>query len=134
MLAGCGDETANPTTTGAAARSAAGTVQKVTTGQAVRARLGTTFVVSLREQPATGYRWEAAGGSAAGTVVDPVGTAEVPVPDNPDPDAASPGRQISREFTYTAVKQGRGTLRFEYSRPWEDKPINTKTFDVMVTG
>lgn len=133
MVAGCGDEATSPATT-EASRSAAGAVQRVTTGQKqVVARLGTTFVVSLREKPATGYRWEAAGGSAAGSAVNLVGVAEVPVPENPDADPGTAGRQITRDFTYAAVKDGRGTLRFEYARPWEDTPLDTRTFDVMVT-
>lgn len=128
VLVGCGDEMAGPATT-AADRNAAGAVQRVTTDQkTIVARVGNTFVVSLRERPATGYRWAASGGSAAGRVVDPGAEAEVP----DDRDAA--GGTITREFTYSAVKQGQGTLRFEYARPWEDAAIDTKTFDVVVRG
>lgn len=128
VLAGCGDEAASPATT-AADRNAAGAVQRVTAGQkVVVARQGTTFVVVLRERPATGYQWAAAGGSAAGAVVELTGTAELQ-------DAGEgPGGTALRRFTYSALKLGQGTLRFEYSRPWEDTPIDTTIFDVTVKG
>ena len=130
VVAGCGDDPAG-TTAASTARSAAPAEAKYTAGQTVRARLGTTFVVALREKPSTGYLWEAAGGSASGASVNLVGVREVPVPDGPDgPDAG--GAMISREFTYAAVKDGRGKLTFEHKRPWEAAPINTQTFDVTV--
>lgn len=135
MVAGCGDEPAGTTTAGTTAgaaaavqRNAAGDVPRYTTGQRVVARLGTSFVIVLFEQPSTGYLWDLADGSNGAGIVDPVGNFRgVRVTQE-----NGGGQQVSREFTYVAVKQGQVALRYEYARPWEKAPISTRTFDVTV--
>ncbi|MDA3005819.1 MAG: protease inhibitor I42 family protein, partial [Actinomycetota bacterium] len=78
MAAGCGDEQVNQ-----AASTAPDGVETFTSGDTqVNVKLGAKFVISLPETAGTGYQWNAAGGSAAGTYVDLFDDAFVP--DNPD--------------------------------------------------
>ena len=132
-MAGCGGDpaattTATTATTAAIQRNAAGAVPRYTTGQRVVAQVGTTFVIVLYEQPSTGYVWDLADGSDGAGVVDPVGNFRgVRVTQQ-----SGGGQQVSREFTYAAVKPGQVALKYEYARPWEKAPISIRTFDVTV--
>ena len=92
----------------------------------VNVKLGAKFVISLPETAGTGYQWNAAGGSAAGTYVELFDDAFVP--DNPD----MAGSSGVRNFTYDTAKAGSGTLKFNLLPPGSTTPDNTETFTVTV--
>ena len=124
VATGCGGEQVNQ-----AASTAPDGVETFTSGDTqVNVKLGAKFVISLPETAGTGYQWNAAGGSAAGTYVDLFDDAFVP--DNPD----MAGSSGVRNFTYDTAKAGSGTLTFELLPPGSTTPDNTETFDVTVAG
>lgn len=123
VMAGCGDAQVNN-----AASTAPDVMKTFTSGDtAVNVALGAKFVISLPETAGTGYQWNAAGGTAAGTVVELFDAAFVP--DNPD----LAGSSGVRNFTYDTAKAGEGTLTYELLPPGSTTPDDTVTFDVTVT-
>ncbi len=123
-LAGCGDEQVN----GAASTAPDGVKTYGSGDTQVTETLGAKFVISLPETAGTGYQWNAAGGTAAGTVVQLFDSAFVP--DNPD----LAGSSGVRNFTYDTAKAGMGTLAYELLPPGSTTPDNTVTFNVTVAG
>ncbi len=121
-LAGCGGDQ----TSGAASTAPDGMKTYGSGDTQVTAALGAKFVISLPETAGTGYQWNAAGGTAAGTVVQLFDSAFVP--DNPD----LAGSSGVRNFTYDTAKAGMGTLAYELLPPGSTTPDNTVTFDVTV--
>jgi len=96
---------------------------------AVVLRAGQELVIRLRANPSTGYGWRLAQGAAA--VLAPAGTPAF------EPDANAQGRVGAggiEAWRFHAIAAGRGTLRFEYRRPWEKDaaPASTATVGVEV--
>ncbi len=122
LLAGCGDEQVNQ-----AASTAPDGMKTYGSGDTqVTEALGAKFVISLPETAGTGYQWNAAGGTAAGTVVQLFDNAFLA--DNPD----MAGSSGVRNFTYDTAKAGTGTLIYELLPPGSKTPDNTVTFNVTV--
>jgi predicted secreted protein len=122
LLAGCGDEQVNQ-----AASTAPDGIKTYGSGDThVDVARGAKFVISLPETAGTGYRWNAAGGTVAGMVVQLFDDAFVP--DNPD----LAGSSGVRNFTYDTAKAGTGTLSFTLLPPGSTAPDDAVTFQVAV--
>jgi predicted secreted protein len=121
-LAGCGDDEAAPSAT-----TAQDSVTTFTSDDTnVDVARGARFVIALPETAGTGYQWNTAGGTAAGSVVQLFDDAFVP--DNPD----VVGSSGKRNFTYDTARAGLGTLNFSLLPPGSTTPDDTVTFAVTV--
>jgi predicted secreted protein len=124
-LAGCGDDQTSPAAT--SATTAQDSVTTFTSDDTnAEVALGARFVISLPETAGTGYQWNTAGGTAAGSVVQLFDDAFVP--DNPD----AVGSSGKRNFTYDTAKAGSGRLNFRLLPPGSTTPDDTVTFQVTV--
>ena len=94
-------------------------------GTSFRATVGDTIVVTLPENPSTGYRWDVdqGGGKVLALVsadyAAPAGT----------PLAGAPG---TRTFTFRAQGTGGTHLVLKYWRPFEGDGSITQRFDITV--
>ncbi len=88
----------------------------------VLARLGDLLEVHVVENAGTGHLWEVAR--------LPAGMVEVDVESLTG--SAAPGAASLRVFTVRADAAGRGQLRLELRRPWEDEPLRAVTWAVTV--
>ncbi len=93
--------------------------------QAISVKVGQHFTITLQENASTGYIWE-----------DPVisDTSVVKLVKSPraskDELVGAP-EDVTWEFE--ALAEGSATITFEYKRPWESEPAETKIFSVEVT-
>ena len=85
-----------------------------------------TEKIVLKGNATTGYMWNA--------VVDNSGVYEVADEDYEPYDAAPGMVGVGGEYTATlkSVRQGKGSVIFEYSRSWEDSPIKRIRYDIEV--
>ncbi|MBL9140258.1 MAG: protease inhibitor I42 family protein [Phycisphaerae bacterium] len=83
------------------------------------------LVVRLGASAGTGYAWQLAGPAPAVLTAngEPVTRS----------DSALAGGPQWTEFTFTAISQGEGTLRFVLRRPWEPAADHARLVDVAVT-
>ena len=97
-------------------------------GTSVTLAVGETLELVLTSNPTTGYSWSAA---------------EVPAcleqEGEPEYDSDAPpgmmGAGGEDTWRFTAAEPGEGTLRLEYTRPWEsaeEAPVETYEVDVVV--
>lgn len=78
--------------------------------------VGQRLVLRLALKAGTGYRWTLAGGG--GVLAQEGEPSTVPAPAA----AATFGAGGWQVYRFQAVRPGRQTLRFEYRRPWEQRP------------
>lgn len=83
-----------------------------------------TIVVSLAENPSTGYRWQLQPLAAAVTL-----TADTYVAGSSEP---RPGAGGSRILTFTASAVGEATIGADLRRPWEQTSPPAETFTLTV--
>jgi copper homeostasis protein (lipoprotein) len=86
-------------------------------GRALTVPVGQRLVLRLALKAGTGYRWAAVGGAGAALAQEGEPNT-VPAPAA----AATLGAGGWQVWRFQAVRPGRQTLRFEYRRPWEQRP------------
>ena len=83
-------------------------------GKEIELHIGDEFVINLRENPTTGFRWNSiSSGEPACTLLDHA-FASV---------GSAPGNGGNHSWHFKAVKEGAVTIEFVYRRSWEqDRP------------
>ena len=92
-------------------------------GKTVSLKVGQTLEVRLRSQPGTGAIWSVAPGST--NLLKYEGAKS-------EGAANIPGGFETEVLTFTATGAGKGQLKLEYSRPWEETVPPEKTFSLTV--
>jgi inhibitor of cysteine peptidase len=93
---------------------------------AIRLSPGGTTVVQFAENPTTGYSWRIDESASAG--LD-----HVEIVDGGHTRGANmPGAPGTRRWTVRAVSPGQATIAFQYQRPWEPAPIETRTVTIVI--
>ncbi len=93
---------------------------------AIRLEPGEPRVVEFEENPSTGYSWRIDDEASRGLDV-------VAIEDNGHMRGASrPGAPGLHRWTLRARRSGRATLKFDYRRPWEPAPIETRRVEIIV--
>ncbi len=83
-------------------------------GNEIELHVGEEFVIILRENPTTGFRWNPiSSGEPVYTLLDHSFVSA----------GSSPGNAGSHSWHFQAVKEGAGKIEFAYRRSWEhDRP------------
>lgn len=94
-------------------------------GNEIELQDGEEFVIILRENPTTGFRWY------------PISSGEpvITLLDNAfEPIGSTPGNGGSHTWHFQAVKEGSGKIEFAYRRSWEQdrSPAQTLAMNVSV--
>ena len=103
------------------------TVTSGDNGKSLDVQVGDEIVVSLAENPTTGFRWELQG--PAGNALAPAGdTFELA----PNPSVGSGG---THQFKFSAKAPGAATIVLRLQRPWvRDQPaLQTFSVDISVS-
>lgn len=96
-------------------------------GSHINVKVGEQIVITLEDNPSTGYAWEA----------KDLDTGMFQMTGEPTFISSNPGQVGSGgniTLTFKAIKSGTGSLTLVYRRPWETgvNPINTFTVNVTV--
>jgi inhibitor of cysteine peptidase len=92
-------------------------------GREVTLGVGDTMVLSLDENPTTGFRWDfAAKPEPAFTLVKSTF----------EPATSSPGKGGIHRWRFQAVHSGSGKIELEYRRRWEKGTPPSRTFKMSV--
>lgn len=92
----------------------------------ITARTGQEFNIDLQARPQGGYMWEYVQPiQPLNQVVKNIGQSIEPLP-------GMAGCIQRFEFVSTAVKNDVAMLQFVYKRSWEDKPLQSRTFQITV--
>jgi predicted secreted protein len=99
-------------------------------------KVGNEFEIKLEGNPTTGYSWYLKSlDKASNAIVSPVNlnsnnsTANyIQYPKN----AEEVGVGGTFNFKFKGVANGQTKLNFDYKRPWEDTPIETKEYSVVI--
>ena len=94
-------------------------------GNTIELHVGEEFVITLRENPTTGFRW------------NPISSGEpaCPLLDHSfDSAGSTPGIAGSHSWHFQAVSEGSSRIKFAYRRSWEQDtpPAQSFTLDVNV--
>jgi len=93
-------------------------------GSTVELNTGDTLVLTLEGNPTTGYVWEIESNDPA--VLESAGVPEF----NPDSEAIGSGGTYT--FRFTAVAEGKVTLKLVYQRPFEVNVQELKSCEVII--
>ncbi|HKL37921.1 MAG TPA: protease inhibitor I42 family protein [Bacteroidales bacterium] len=90
---------------------------------------GEEFVITLKTNPSTGYQWKIEEGLA--------GSGLVLLEDNYQPADRPSGQPIvgaggTKTWKFRGAKPGKTLLKMVYQRPGEEKPAETKYFQVKI--
>lgn len=105
------------------------TITKADNGKAFAANVGETILVTLPENPTTGYRWELSGQAAPVLALakdDYLGAGQGKKP-------AMLGSGGTREFTFKAAAPGAAKLALILRRSWESPDAAADSFSAVVT-
>jgi inhibitor of cysteine peptidase len=94
-------------------------------GNTIELHVGDDFMLNLRENPTTGFRWNAfSSGDPVCTLLD----------QNFAPLISSPGNGGSHSWHFQAVKEGSAEIEFVYRRSWEQsaQPVQSFTLNIYV--
>ncbi len=88
---------------------------------------GTTFQVTLKSNPTTGYSWRL-GAKPDKRLVTLQGSKFIA------PQTKLVGAGGTEIWTFKALKRGKTKLSLEYARPWEKniKPVETRLYEVVI--
>jgi inhibitor of cysteine peptidase len=93
---------------------------------AIRLAPGAATVVQFPENPSTGYSWRIDEDASAG--LD-----HVEIVDGGHTRGASmPGAPGTHRWTIRAVSPGQATVVFDYQRPWEPTPVETRKAMIVI--
>lgn len=95
--------------------------------KAIRLAPGGSRAIELPENPSTGYTWRIDRDASEG--LDRVAIRD----DGHKRGANMPGAPGTHRWTIRAVKPGRATIRFDYQRPWEPAPVDTRSVAIDVS-
>jgi inhibitor of cysteine peptidase len=87
--------------------------------------VGDSIVVSLEENPSTGYRWEPAG------LPDML---ELTTDEYVAPESDQVGVPGARELGFEVVSEDAGILRLEYTRPFDDPPVAERIVEYVIVA
>jgi inhibitor of cysteine peptidase len=94
-------------------------------GNNIELHVGEKFMIVLRENPTTGFRWNPiSSGEPACTLLD----------HSFDSSGSNPGNSGSHSWHFQAVNEGTGKIEFVYRRSWEQDtpPVQSFTLNVNV--
>lgn len=94
-------------------------------GEEIKVHPGDTFMISLEENPTTGYSW----------TCEIEGSAIVLAYDDYKPSKEKEGLVGTgglHSFTFRAINEGFSKVTFRYKRPWEEDAIETKSAIINV--
>ena len=92
-------------------------------GNEIELHVGEDFVIILRENPTTGFRWHPiSSGEPACTLLD----------NSFEPIGSTPGNGGSHSWHFQAVKEGSSKIEYAYRRSWEQDRPTTQTFTLSV--
>jgi inhibitor of cysteine peptidase len=94
--------------------------------ETLRLAPGKSVRVELTENPSTGYGWRINAPASAG--LDRIRISDegyAPGADMP----GAPGRHL---WTIHGVAPGKATIQFDYQRPWESTPVQSRRVDVVI--
>lgn len=95
--------------------------------EVIRLSLGASRTIELPENPSTGYTWRI--DRAASEGLD-----RLAITDGGHRRGANmPGAPGKHRWTIRASKAGRATIRFDYQRPWEPAPVETRSVAIDVS-
>jgi inhibitor of cysteine peptidase len=92
------------------------------TGRTIRAAPGDELIVSLAEQPSTGYRW----------MVELVDEQQLHLRDTFYAGGGRPGAAGMRQLTFVVAQAGLSELRLKHWRPWSGESSVVARFAVTV--
>ena len=93
-------------------------------GNTIELHVGEEFVITLRENPTTGFRWNPiSSGEPACTLLD----------NSFDLIGSTPGNGGSHSWHFLAVKEDSSKIEFAYRRSWEQDRLPAQTFTMSVS-
>ncbi len=84
---------------------------------------GERFLVKLESNPTTGYNWQA---HFIPAFIRQVGKKFEPI-------SQKIGTGGIEKFEFQALRKGKSKIKMEYKRPWGEKTIKEKIFEVKIT-
>ena len=93
--------------------------------------VGSKIEITLCSNPTTGFDWDEV--QIADTSALKLVNRELLAPGSPD-NPPAPGTAGKEVFTFKALKQGTGTAKIEYSRPWEGGEKGVWTYTMTVNA
>ncbi len=94
--------------------------------EALTLGLGQSKVITLSENPSTGYSWRIDTEGSEG--LDHVAISDL----GHKRGAAMPGAPGAHSWRVKALSAGGVTIKFDYQRPWEPAPVETRAVSVTV--
>ncbi len=92
-------------------------------GNEIELHVGEDFLIILRENPTTGFRWHPiSSGEPACTLLD----------NSFDLKQSTPGNGGSHSWHFQAVKEGSGKIEYAYRRSWEHDRSPAQIFALSV--
>ncbi len=91
-------------------------------GEVIEVRKNETFTIAMDSNPTTGYRWETTFNKGS---IELVGKSF-------KPSSERIGAGGEERFEFRAREKGEIKVEMICKRPWEERPINTKTFVIRV--
>ena len=92
-------------------------------GNEIELHVGEDFVIILRENPTTGFRWHPiSSGEPACTLLD----------NSFEPIGSTPGNGGSHSWHFQAVKVGSSKIEYAYRRSWEQNRPQAQTFTLSL--
>jgi inhibitor of cysteine peptidase len=98
-------------------------------GKEVEVAVGSSLTVALCSNPTTGFQWSETAQIGDPTVVGQTEHTYVIKEYGTLPPAGAPGKE---QWTFKALKEGKSTVSFEYSQPWEGGEKAAWTFVLTV--
>ncbi len=89
----------------------------------MKVKLGKEFAIYLEANPTTGYDWEAEFDESILKLKDKYFEPDLP---------AAVGGGGKDKFVFLPVKTGRTNILMLYKRPWENKPLKEKVFQIFI--
>ncbi len=93
-----------------------------------RVTVNKPFEISVESNPSTGYQWTAEFDSNFIQMTS----------SKFERDPSKPKHYVGvggvTKFVFVPIKTGQTTIRLLYQRPWEDKPIKERVFEIVITS
>lgn len=88
---------------------------------------GASTRIELAENPSTGYSWRIGAAASAGLE-------NVAIADNGYKGGAKmPGAPGKHSWNVRALHAGKTTIQFNYQRPWEPAPVETRQVEIEIS-
>ncbi len=93
-----------------------------------RVTVNKPFEISVESNPSTGYQWKA---EVDANMIQMKSSKFERDPSKPKHYVGVGG---VTKFVFLPIKTGQTTIRLLYQRPWEDKPIKERVFEIVITS